>query len=258
LGTNRNCTLTNITFQSRASNSIIKGFDITTNVTSDSASSLIIQNNKFGTVYLRNSSNCIIKQNYGGGMHCWWDVWTNNTNVVVSNNIFSNAGTFMNATVEHNILNCDFSAYDHMSFSESIVKSNIIGQAVRCTGEWIGNGWSCGTPATNLNLVSNTTFVKNIFRSDIFGLGTTQNTIDGNTTNYFLGNTSTDGRYQLKQNSPAIGVGEGGADCGAFDGTEPYKLSGIGFNPNIFKVEMPTTGTSQGGLPVKVLISANQ
>ena len=38
---------------------------------------------------------------------------------------------------------------------------------------------------------------------------------------------STDGKWQLKDGSPAIGAGMDGVDCGAFGGITPYILSGI-------------------------------
>ena len=45
---------------------------------------------------------------------------------------------------------------------------------------------------------------------------------------------STDGRYQLKAGSPAIGAGSNGEDCGIFGGTDPYVLSGIPAIPAIY------------------------
>jgi len=45
---------------------------------------------------------------------------------------------------------------------------------------------------------------------------------------------STDGRYQLKAGSPAIGAGSSGEDCGMFGGSFPYVLSGIPAIPAIY------------------------
>ena len=43
----------------------------------------------------------------------------------------------------------------------------------------------------------------------------------------FLYTGSTDGQYQLKAGSPAIGAGNGGVNCGAYGGPNPYVLSGL-------------------------------
>ena len=73
--------------------------------------------------------------------------------------------------------------------------------------------------------------------------------------------TSADGRFKLKTGSVAIGYGQGGIDCGIFGGqaNQRYELSGIAeFVPNIFYLNVPTVGTTTGGLPVHVKIRANQ
>ncbi len=73
--------------------------------------------------------------------------------------------------------------------------------------------------------------------------------------------TSADGRFKLKAGSVAIGYGQGGIDCGIFGGqaNQRYELSGIAeFVPNIFYLNVPTVGTTTGGLPVHVKIRANQ
>jgi hypothetical protein len=86
--------------------------------------------------------------------------------------------------------------------------------------------------------------------------------IDGssnfNTTDFgFVGVGSTDGIYQLKPNSIAVGSGNSGNDLGHLSGLTPYKLSGISLHPNIFSVTMPQTATSGGGLKVEVKVRAN-
>lgn len=72
---------------------------------------------------------------------------------------------------------------------------------------------------------------------------------------------SLDGRFKLKPGSPAIGYGQGGIDCGIFGGlpNQRYELSGIAeFVPNIFYLNVPTVGTTTGGLPVHIKVRANQ
>lgn len=55
-----------------------------------------------------------------------------------------------------------------------------------------------------------------------------------------LTDNSTDGQWQLKAGSPAIGAGLGGIDCGMFAGTNPYRLSGIPSIPVFYKLTAPS------------------
>lgn len=67
---------------------------------------------------------------------------------------------------------------------------------------------------------------------------------------------STDGKWQLKEGSPAIGAGENGADCGAFGGTSPYVLSGLPAVPHIYEAIVPTSGSAASGLPVTIKVKS--
>lgn len=75
--------------------------------------------------------------------------------------------------------------------------------------------------------------------------GTGNNLVNILPSNLFTLAGSTDGRYQLKAGSPAIGAGEpvGGLtpDCGAFGTADPYRLSGIPPIPSIYALTIPST-----------------
>jgi hypothetical protein len=75
----------------------------------------------------------------------------------------------------------------------------------------------------------------------------------------FVGQTNgtTDGQWQLKSGSPAVGVGHDGTDCGMFGGNDPYVLSGIPSIPNIYYFNSPATSSIEQGLPVQLKIRAN-
>ena len=64
------------------------------------------------------------------------------------------------------------------------------------------------------------------------------------------GNYSSDGRWQLKPDGPAVGAGEGGIDCGMFGGPLPYVLSGLPAIPRIYEAVVPVAGSTSTGLPV--------
>ncbi len=63
--------------------------------------------------------------------------------------------------------------------------------------------------------------------------------------NLFVGGTaSTDGAFQLRTGSPAIGTGESGTDVGAFAGALPYRLSGIPNVPTIYQYSQSVSGNT--------------
>ncbi len=66
-------------------------------------------------------------------------------------------------------------------------------------------------------------------------------------------NNTTDGKYQLAEQSPAREAGDKGTDMGPFGGADPYRLSGLPNLPNIY--EIVTGGFVVGDtLPVRVKI----
>ena len=65
---------------------------------------------------------------------------------------------------------------------------------------------------------------------------------------------STDGRYKLASDSPALEAGENGVDCGAYGADTPYKLSGLPPIPHIYEATIPASASGESGLPVKVKI----
>jgi len=60
----------------------------------------------------------------------------------------------------------------------------------------------------------------------------------------------------LKSNSPAIGTGYGGIDCGIFGGATPYAIFGITGIPTVDEVITP--GTVSGNMNVTVKAKSNQ
>jgi hypothetical protein len=74
-----------------------------------------------------------------------------------------------------------------------------------------------------------------------------------------LAGNSTDGQYQLRVGSPAIGAGETVSsvtpDCGAFGTADPYRLSGIPPIPTIYGLTVPASVPSSN-TSMSVTISA--
>ena len=67
---------------------------------------------------------------------------------------------------------------------------------------------------------------------------------------------STDGTWQLKAGSPAIGAGVGGIDCGAFGGPQPYILSGVPTGPVIYQLNVSNYSTTDNKLPVTIKVKS--
>jgi len=72
----------------------------------------------------------------------------------------------------------------------------------------------------------------------------------------FLGTGSTDGKWQLKAGSPAIGAGVGGIDCGAFGGLGPYILSGLPTGPVIYQLNVSSHSVTGNKLPVTIKVKS--
>lgn len=72
-----------------------------------------------------------------------------------------------------------------------------------------------------------------------------------------LGTNSFDGKFMLKVGSPALGVGIGGIDCGAYGGVNPYKLSLIPAVPAFYKLTSPGTAASSNPYPITFSVRAN-
>jgi hypothetical protein len=140
----------------------------------------------------------------------------------LSNNYISNGNTWGSA----------------ISISSSgLIKNNIFNGTAYCTGMVCEN--NIGGISGSNNIVRN-----NVALSDM------------NTLFMLTGNE--DAKYILKEGSPAKGAGVNGVDCGIFGGDEPYVLSGIPPIPTIYEAIVPSTATSNGGLPVKIKAKTNK
>ena len=65
-----------------------------------------------------------------------------------------------------------------------------------------------------------------------------------------------DSAYLLAPNSPAIGAGPNGTDCGAFGGDDPYVLSGTPRGPFIYYFDAPIQTAPGAGIDVTVKVKA--
>jgi len=67
---------------------------------------------------------------------------------------------------------------------------------------------------------------------------------------------SKDRKWQLKDGSLAIAAGEGGINCGAYGGPQPYILSGVPAGPVIYELNVSSYSTTDNKLPVTIKVKS--
>lgn len=223
--------ITRLTITERGKNSSLIGLHFTLSVTISSADNIVIRKcyQSNGGMSVTNSNNLLVEQSllnglflYGGDKFIvrnnWLSRFSNATSAVVDG-----IATFAtNTLLLNNILGYSVNSSILTSTQTTLITNNIL---LRVTY----NG-------------SNDIATHNISSSDQFGSS------DGNQANVFMedvfedegqNRTSSLKGFRLKVNSPAIGAGAGGGDCGMFStdsGGNPYVLSGIPNIPAIYKL----------------------
>jgi len=184
------------------------------------------------------------------------------TNCVVSQNICTVLGTSDNFKPALNTLICNNIVSDIACnlYSSLIILNNVVKSSVSVNYSVIKNNIHYDANGTGFIQNTGNVFEYNFTAEVTAPYGTANITgilpenvfVDYNGT---LG-YSTDGKWQLKEGSPAIGAGDGGIDCGAFGEPTPYVLSGLPAVPHIFEAIVPTAGSNQSGLPVTIKVKA--
>ena len=155
---------------------------------------------------------------------------------------FSNSG---NAYIANNLIVSSLNSAGAANWSGDFVHNNV-GTSGAVTAQYLDNFVVRNNIFNNnyINGTSSATFSHNIF---IGNSGLTGNSNQNNVPTANLYATpnagSEDGRYQLKPSpNPARGTGFGGADIGAFGGTNPYRPSGIPNVPSVYQFDIPISG----------------
>jgi hypothetical protein len=232
-----------VTFSAGSGESVMTGMS-----TSDiyiSASNVTIKRNYvLGRVNLGSAAsinNAIIVQNYITGRITHWTSIYNGQSIIVANNIVMGEG----ASVAMN---------SHSGYSWIVQNNVLAGSVTLHNATFENNILRSGTFTPSQTTVQNN--LCNGTQLEGLGIGNLLNvTMD----NVFLSQTSgsTDGRFQLKETSPAKGAGTNGADCGAFGGPSPYVLSGIPSIPNIYYFTAPAVVPRTEGLQVRIKARSN-
>jgi len=180
----------------------------------------------------------------------------NISNNYISNNIRGTAGsTCSNCRIENNYVEGDITARG----GSFIIAFNIIGNSINADNSTIQNNiFRTENNATTLINGSGNTIQNNLTALNQL------DEADGNIKNadlstVFVGSSgnSTDGQYQLSENSPAKGSGLQGIDMGMFGGGSPYILSGIPPIPHIYELTVPTQTSKEAGLTISIKAKSN-
>jgi len=165
-----------------------------------------------------------------------------------SNNVIENC-IFSHLNLPNNITTSGYSTIN------TVAANNIFSGNTTLLNSFLYNNiYTSGNSLGEMNLVSN----------NVFFTGTPGTDENGNiygATNVFVGyptqgSYSFDSRWQLAQNSPALGAGVDGVDCGIFDGQYPYKLSGILSRPLIYELTVPPYVPDGSDLNITVKVRA--
>jgi hypothetical protein len=233
-----------VTFANGSASSRITGCDITSTLYIGANNVTVERNNISGNTYIGYSTNyltvsgIIYRQNYvASNLYLYPSGSTTVSNVNITNNIFATASIstsgnynrMSNILISNNVIGtlAGTSGYS-IDVDNAVIKNNIL--------TYTGTG-TVFTPRNNA-------YSYNISGNTAFGTanGNQQNVSPAN---LFVGGTaSTDGAFQLRTGSPAIGTGESGTDVGAFGGVLPYRLSGIPNVPTIYQYNQSVSGNT--------------
>ena len=233
-----------ITFANGSAGSRITGCVINSTLYITANNITVERNNIAGTTYVGYNgsyatvSGIVFRQNYVTSyLYLYPASTTTVSNVNITNNIFGTGGIstsgqytrLSNILISSNVVGTLAGTSNYIiDVDNAVIKNNIV--------TYTGTGTSF-TPRNNA-------YSYNISGNPAFGTanGNQQNITPAN---LFVGGTaSTDGAYQLRAASPAIGTGESGTDVGAFGGALPYRLSGIPNVPTIYQYNQSVSGNS--------------
>jgi hypothetical protein len=223
-----------ISFNAGSQGSKIMGCYISNSITINTGDITVERNIFIGSAFINSGTSIgnnitIINNYFANGGPSFTSLALNSgagTGRVIANNYFRGTIVISSTQLNNALLNNIFAGFS-VTINNAIHSNNI---------------QTDGTFAQ-----TNSIFTHNIGHSTQYG------TADGNQqnvtmSNVFVGLTgnSTDGQWQLKPGSPAIGAGQGGVDCGIFGGNYPYVLSGMPPIPSVFEFD-------SNSLPVNTL-----
>lgn len=250
---NTNITTLNgtLTFNPGSAGSVIEGFTMGAIFLNDSDITIERNNIKNDYCYIAYAANSIsnndtIRQNMIYGLYSG-STTGKASNLLVYNNIFfgppiqfaNNANNISGYFINNDFLWGYYNSCTNFTFQNNIFHNPDFGDYLSSNAFFNNITDNTGLPTGNGNQLS-------VSLDDVF-VGYS----DG--TGY-----SSDGRYKLKDGSPAINAGSLNGqtvDCGAFGGPAPYVLSGMPSIPSIYVLTVPSSVPS-GATNMNITISS--
>jgi len=245
------------TFNTGSGGSSITGLKLSGSIDINT-DSITVKRNSCTKIYVRaNCTNIVIIQNFIQEYLTWSLNWIylsiisveNNSEVLISNNVIINTAYHPDYS--------NYSVYTQYP-SNVIICNNILqGQDGAIILGMSGGNYLTHSVFNNIVLDGGISGVAatydennhNIANSTQFGtINNNQQNIDMNTVFVDLANHN----YHLKEGSPAIGAGEGSADCGIYGGTFPFVDNGRTWLPMITEMSVPAIVNVADGLDISV------
>jgi hypothetical protein len=229
-------------FQNGSAGSIILGIEFSNSYLYIQDDNITIRRCNLYEIYLYSSENITISECYLPSIY----------------NALFGSGVITNFIVANNIINGSVSI---PAGSTGVFLNNIFTKASISipTGFDMKNNILFFTTKDNVSLpmMPDPDVSYNLSLTDHFGTDNHNkaNVAEGS---LFLGplSESTDGTWQLNAGSPAIGAGEGGINCGAFGGPQPYILCGVPTGPVIYQLNVSSYSTTDNKLPVTIKVKS--
>ncbi|HRG83471.1 MAG TPA: hypothetical protein PLO99_13225, partial [Chitinophagaceae bacterium] len=218
---------------------------------------LVLQNNSFAAGYNGNVNITFEKCRFTGIAPVNFENRAETfSNITIRKCFFSTTAniwqagtaTLNNFTIENSIFTSSISLPNGAGTLNFVFRNNHITGVASLSNAYVANSVFASASQntfTSCN-VKNNLFVVNQAGVTTGPLSTNGNNLVSQTLTSIIVNTgSDDGKYQLAAGSPAIGGGVDISgtkpDCGAFGGTDPYKLSGIPGIPTIYALTVPAS-----------------
>ncbi|MBC7642344.1 MAG: hypothetical protein H7174_08400 [Flavobacterium sp.] len=224
----------------------------------------VIEGLQIDGIYIQDTSNITINRNLLGGVQ-FSQINTGpmlNTNLTITKNIITYGINCELANVTNIFIANNYISAGDISLSQmssGAIANNVITGYLRTSNCIIQNNIISGYAGEMIGTIYVNNTMTHNFSAQLDGLPAgngNQNGVSWESIFVDPALNTTDGKWQLKPGSPAIGAGIGGVDCGMFGGSNPYKLSGLPTIPSIYSLSAPANSNGNT-LLVNISVKSN-
>jgi hypothetical protein len=256
----RSSKISNITFNNGSTGTTITGVDVQSTMFIYDLNIAVSRCNIQGAIYSGQSANQVASQYSYGNNATISKCYLRNSNIngfaygqnwVLSNNIiYGYISSLKNSLISNNTLYYNYSNIFAQNCDGTLFSNNII-DARSSTGTIDLVSGTGNVVANNITLGASSTPTGS---GNISAANATTTFLVSNPWNTY---TTEDAPFKLKVGSPAIGVGFGGVDCGAYGNTSPYLQAGLPPIPLITSFLTSALGNTTNPLTVNLGVRSN-